>query len=169
MLPLALPGIVLAFGYLTCYYDLPWIGVGQNPAILLVVAYSVRRLPYMVRAAVAGFQQVSPGLEEASVNLGASAFRTLRRITLPLVAGSLLAGALLTFVFSMFEVSCSLMLVNREEFYSFSPALYNVFRSQPRGPYEASALGLIGMVVLGVTLLIASRFLGRRMGEVFRI
>ena len=169
MLPLALPGIVLAFGYLTAYYDVPVIGIRFDPLIFIIVAYSMRRLPYMVRAAVAGFQQVSPALEEASVNLGATAFATLRRITVPLVIGNLLAGGLLTFVFSMFEVSCSLLLLQRPEVFSFAPALYKVANDAQRGVYEASAFGLLGMLVLAVSLVLASRFLGRRMGEVFRI
>ncbi len=167
MLPLALPGLVLAFGYLTCYYDVPLLGVHANPFILIVVAYSMRRLPYMVRAAVAGFQQVSTGLEEASVNLGASRLRTLARITLPLVAGNLLAGALLTFTFSMFEVSCSLMLLQTPDVFSFSPALYKLLNDLSTLP--AAALAVSGMAVLSIGLFIASRFLGKRMGELFRI
>ena len=167
MLPLALPGIVLAFGYLVCYYDVPLVGVRFNPFLLIIVAYSMRRLPYMVRAAVAGLQQVSTGLEEASTNLGASRLRTLLRITLPLIAANLLAGALLTFVFSMFEVSCSLMLLQTPDVFSFSPALAKILNDQ--APFTASALGLMGMVVLALGLFIASRFLGKRMGELFRL
>lgn len=167
MLPLALPGLVLAFGYLSCYYDLPIIGIGLNPALFIVIAYSMRRLPYMVRAAVAGFQQVSSGLEEASTNLGASAWQTLTRVTLPLVAGNLLAGAILTFVFSMFEVSCSLMLLQSPDVYSFSPALAKIVNDLAF--FQAAALGLLGMIGLAAGLFIASRFLGKRMGDLFRM
>ena len=85
MLPLAMPGIVLAFGYLNCYAD--WgdrlVSAGlwrenylypqTNPVLLLVMAYAVRRLPLMVRTAVAGFQQTSRTLEEAAMSVGARA------------------------------------------------------------------------------------------------
>ena len=60
MLPLAVPGLVLAFGYLAlaqegrAFHFL--VGELQDPTILLVIAYAVRRLPYVVRAAVAGLQ-----------------------------------------------------------------------------------------------------------------
>jgi iron(III) transport system permease protein len=64
----------------------------------------------MVRSAVAGLQQTSVAFEEAAWNMGASPWKTLRRITLPLIAANLIAGALLTFSFSMLEVSDSLML-----------------------------------------------------------
>ena len=72
MLPLALPGLVLAFGYLTCYsnWNLGAWGVFvdpvKNPVLLLIVAYTVRRLPYLTRSAQAGLQQIAPVMEEAA-------------------------------------------------------------------------------------------------------
>ncbi|MFQ6099196.1 MAG: ABC transporter permease [Armatimonadota bacterium] len=45
MIPLALPGLVLAFGYVACFADTP-IDPRGNPTALLVIAYAVRRLPY---------------------------------------------------------------------------------------------------------------------------
>ena len=65
MLPLALPGLVLAFGYVAAFSATP-LDARVNPVPLLVIAYAVRRLPYMVRAAYAGFQQTSVALEEAA-------------------------------------------------------------------------------------------------------
>jgi iron(III) transport system permease protein len=167
MAPLALPGIVLAFGYLACFSNTS-LNPMDNPAPLLIISYIVRRLPYMVRSAVAGFQHVSRSIEEASTNLGARPFATLRRITLPLVLSSLAAGAILTFVFSMFEVSQSLVLAQDPAFYPFSRVLYKLFGRLEDGPYLASAMGVVGMVVLAVGLLAAGRFLGRRLGEIFR-
>ncbi|MDP6038344.1 MAG: ABC transporter permease subunit, partial [Candidatus Latescibacteria bacterium] len=76
MLPLALPGLVLAFGYLAGYSG-TFLDARHYPVPLLIIAYAVRRLPYMVRAAYAGFQQTSVTLEEAAQNLGASRLRTL--------------------------------------------------------------------------------------------
>ena len=167
MVPLALPGIVLAFGYLACF-GRGWLNPMANPVPLLVISYIVRRLPYMVRSAVAGFQHVSRSLEEASTNLGARPFVTLRRITIPLVLANLAAGAILTFVFSMFEVSQSLVLVQEPRLYPISRVLYKLFGRIEDGPYLASAMGVLGMVVLSAGLLAAGRFLGRRLGEIFR-
>lgn len=76
MLPLAVPGIVLAFGYLAMARDGKFfapLNPVRDPTLLLIVAYSVRRLPYVVRAAAAGFQQTSETLEEAAQNLGCPA------------------------------------------------------------------------------------------------
>lgn len=168
MIPLALPGIVLAFGYLACFSEGP-LNPMVNPVGLLIISYVVRRIPYMVRSAVAGFQHVSRSLEEASTNLGAHPLTTLRRITLPLVVANLVAGAILTFVFSMFEVSQSLVLAQEPRFYPISRVLYKLFGRLEDGPYVASAMGVLGMVVLAAGLFAAGRFLGRRLGEIFRV
>jgi iron(III) transport system permease protein len=169
MLPLALPGLVLAFGYLACFAGWPLLDARQIPVLLLVVAYTVRRLPYSVRAAYAGLQQTSVTLEEASQNLGASPLRTLRRITLPLVYANVIAGAVLAFAFAMLEVSDSLILAQTERYYPITRAIYDFVQRIYDGPYIASAMGVLGMVLLMISLLIAGRVLGKRMGALFRV
>jgi iron(III) transport system permease protein len=170
MLPLALPGIVLAFGYVAAF-DFPatWLNPRSNPTLLLIISYSVRRLPYIVRSAYAGFQQASVTLEEASANLGASPFRTLRKITLPLVMANLIAGTILTFAFAMLEVSDGLILAMRQKFFPITKTIYELMgRIDPNAPSVACALGVVGMVILTASLLIAGRLLGRKMGQLFR-
>ncbi|HUU43068.1 MAG TPA: iron ABC transporter permease [Planctomycetota bacterium] len=167
MMPLAIPGIALAFGYVMSFRDGP-LNPMRNPVPLLVISYIVRRLPYMVRSAVAGFQHVSRSLEEASTNLGAGGLTTLRRITIPLVAANLLAGAILTFIFSMFEVSQSLVLAQDPRFFPIAGALNRLGGRFSDGPWLACAMGVAGMVVLGTGLIVVGRFMGRRLGEVFR-
>jgi iron(III) transport system permease protein len=170
MLPLALPGLVLAFGYVAGFdVAVPWLNPRDNPTLLLIVSYSVRRLPYIVRAAYAGFQQTSLTLEEASANLGASPFRTLRRITLPLVMANLVAGTVLTFAFAMLEVSDSLILAMREQYFPITKSIYQLMgRIEPDAPSTACALGVVGMVILAASLLLAGRLVGKRLGQLFR-
>lgn len=170
MLPLALPGLVLAFGYVAGFdFGVAWLNPRENPTLLLIVSYSVRRLPYIVRSAYAGFQQTSVTLEEASANLGASAWRTLRKITFPLVFAHLVAGTILTFAFAMLEVSDSLILAMREPYAPITKMIYLLLgRIEPNAPAVACALGVVGMLILTVSLLVASRLLGRRMGQLFR-
>lgn len=170
MLPLALPGLVLAFGYVAGFdFDISWLNPRQNPTLLLIISYSVRRLPYIVRSAYAGFQQTSVTLEEASANMGASPFRTLRKITLPLVMANLIAGSILTFSFAMLEVSDGLILAMRDEFYPITKMIWSLMgRIDPLAPSVACALGVVGMVILTASLLIASRILGKKMGQLFR-
>jgi iron(III) transport system permease protein len=181
MLPLAVPGVVLAFGYLAISLQLQtWVGrdrawlrdlvdVQQNPTVLLVVAYAMRRLPYVVRSAVAGLEQTPVDLELAARNLGASSFFTLRRITIPLIAANLLAGGLLAFAFAMLEVSDSLILAQRQTYWPITKAIYELFQRLGDGPYIASALGVWAMLLLTLTILSANAFLGKRMGAIFRV
>ncbi len=118
MLPLVLPGLVLAFGLLITFRP-PWpnwMNPRVDPTFLLVISYALRRLPYIVRAAYAGYQQTSISLEEASYNLGAGRWLTFRRVTLPLIAPNLIAGSILTFCFAMLEVSDSLILAMESRF-----------------------------------------------------
>jgi len=176
MLPLALPGLVLAFGYLTCYNRLSLFGwefgklldPANNPTPLLIIAYTVRRLPYVARSAMAGLMQIAPALEEAAENLGASGWRVLRTVTLPLVSASLIAGGILAFAFAMLEVSDSLMLAQQERFMPITRAIFGFWLRPDDGPYIASAMGVIGMAILVASLLAAAAVLGRKMGELFR-
>jgi iron(III) transport system permease protein len=205
MLPLTVPGLVLAFGYLALMQEsrlagfvefvcspvssvmglfckecaasfvawaraqaVPWL-LMNAPVILIVIAYSVRRLPYVVRSAVAGLQQTSETLEEAAANLGCPPARTLRRITLPLIGANLIAGGLLAFSFAMLEVSDSLILAQRQPDFPITKAIYELFQLLGDGKYLAAALGVWAMIFLGLTIYIASQILSKRLGALFRI
>ena len=167
MVPLALPGIVLAFGYVSTYTN-TILDPFTNPTALLIIAYAVRRLPYMVRSAAAGLAQTSIALEEAAATFGASRFYTLRTITVPLVSANLIAGCLLCFAYAMLDVSDSLILAMKDRYYPLTKAIYALFLEQGSGEFVASALGVVGMALLTVCILGASLILGKKMGELFR-
>jgi iron(III) transport system permease protein len=172
MLPLAVPGLVLAFGYLAMTQEgklFDFLNPVRDPLVLLVIAYAVRRLPYVVRSAAAGFQQTSVTLEEAAQNLGASPLRALRKVTLPLIAANLVAGGLLAFSFAMLEVSDSLLLAQRQQDFPITKAIYELYQLLGEGRFIASALGVWAMVFLGVTILGASMVLGKKLGAIFRV
>ena len=181
MLPLALPGVAIAFGYLGSFSDttlllrylpdglISVIDPRQNPTFLLIISYAVRRLPYMLRSIYAGLQQTSVTYEEASQNMGATPIWTLYKITLPLVIANILAGAILVFSFSMLEVSDSLILAMKDQHYPITKAIWSLSQRPDQGPYTASALGVVGMLILIACLLGAGRTLGGKLGEIFRI
>ena len=178
MLPLAVPGLVLAFGYLAISIGLKrrfgdrtpaWLDAQQWPAALLVVAYAARRLPYVVRSAVAGLQQTPRDLELAAANLGARRATVLARVTIPLILANLVAGALLAFAFAMLEVSDSLVLAQRSKYYPITKAILDLSQRLGDGPYIASALGVWAMLLLTLTILAANGLLGRKMGAVFKV
>ena len=171
MLPLAVPGLVLAFGYLAMTQEgkiFSFLNPTIDPLIILVIAYSVRRLPYVVRSAAAGFQQTSVTLEEAAQNLGCPPLRTLRRITLPLIAANLLAGGLLAFSFAMLEVSDSLILAQKQQDFPITKAIYELYQLLGEGRFVASALGVWAMAFLAVTIIGTSLILGKKLGAIFR-
>jgi iron(III) transport system permease protein len=206
MLPLAVPGLVMAFGYVAMSLRWPFqgsmpswlawpftkvgldgttmfgwlndgplhavadiLGANPNPIPLLIVAYAVRRMPYVVRSAVAGLEQTPVELEEAAANLGAGWWLRLRRVILPLIAANLVAGGLLAFSFAMLEVSDSLILAQREADFPITKAIYVLFERLGDGQYIASAMGVWAMLLLGTTLVGASLLLGKRMGAIFRV
>jgi len=121
MAPLAIPGLVFAVGYYLFFLNLAnispdWLASALSPAspafnawLALVISYSIRRLPYVVRSIYAGFQQVHESLEEAALNLGASRFRALRDIVFPLLLGFIASGALIGFVYMVTEASTSMV------------------------------------------------------------
>ena len=202
MLPLAVPGLVMAFGFIAMSLEWPFggamprvlngvaeglpqtwgdwmrnaplrsvvdiVGANPNPFPLLVVAYAIRRMPYVARSAVAGLQQTSLSLEEAAQGLGAGFIRTLRKIVVPLIAANLVAGALLAFSFSMLEVSDSLLLAQRERDYPITKAIYTLYDRLGDGELIASAMGVWAMALLAITLLAASSMIGKKMGALFR-
>jgi len=191
MLPLAVPGLVMAFGYVAMSLRWPFngslplgggleipalfpglfdiLGPTPNPIPLLIIAYAIRRMPYVLRAAAAGLEQTSGELEEAALNLGASPLTAVRRIVVPLIMANLIAGGILAFSFAMLEVSDSLILAQKEEHYPITKAIYDMYQRLGDGPYIASAMGVWGMALLTVTLIGAGQLLGKKMGAIFRV
>jgi iron(III) transport system permease protein len=172
MMPLAVPGLVMAFGYLSlsqegkAFHFL--VGAGGSPFLLIVVAYAIRRLPYIVRASVAGLQQSNPTLEEAAKSLGATPSRTMRRIAIPLIGANLAAGSILAFAFAMLEVSDSLILAQQQQHFPITKAIYTLLSTLGNGTELAAALGVWAMVFLSVAIMGAA-VLGGKRGGMFKV
>lgn len=112
-MPLAIPGLIFAFGYFYFfhrYFPNTALDPLYNPALPLILVYSIRRLPFTSRSVFAGLQQTHISLEESSLNLGASRIRTLSYIVIPLIALNIASGAMITFVYCMGETSASITL-----------------------------------------------------------
>ena len=103
------------------------------------------------------------------MNMGASPLRTLWKITLPLIFANLVAGAILAFSFAMLEVSDSLILATKEDDYPITKAIYSLMGRIADGPYMASAMGMLGMILLACSLLVTGKVLGKKMGELFKV
>jgi iron(III) transport system permease protein len=172
MMPLAVPGIVIAFGYIGMSQPgtmFAALNPANNPTALLVIAYAVRRLPYVVRVTTAGLQQTPVALEEAAASVGGSPLRITWKITFPLIAANILAGGLLAFSFAMLEVSDSLMLAQKQIHYPITKALFELFQLLGNGRYLAAAFGVWAMSFLFITILGINRLIGRRLGNIFQM
>lgn len=117
-IPLAIPGLVIALGYFY-FYSTFFRGTPLDPTsgpttfqawIVLIIAYSIRKLPFVVRSVFAGFQQVHEALEEAALNLGASRSKVIFGVILPFILTYIISGAIIGFIYISTEVSTSITI-----------------------------------------------------------
>ena len=170
-MPLAIPGVVLAVGYLRVFHgwDFPGLGAPLTSSwLILVVAYTMRRLPYTVRACYAALQQVHVSLEESAQNLGANRLRTFMRITLPMISGGLIAGGLIAFITSCVELASTIMLVPRIELGPISYGIY-LYMQSPLGRGAGAALGVVAILLVSLGTYLTHRIFGARAGSAFRV
>jgi iron(III) transport system permease protein len=163
MLPFVLPGIVTGVAYLTTFNSGPVILTGT--ALILVFGYFVRRLAYAFRSVSASIGQVDPHLEEASTICGAGWARTMRKVTMPLIAPGMLAGAILVFSTLIGELSVTIMLFSGRT-KTVSIAIYEYLTSHRIAP--ASAMGAIVILITLILVFVASRLSGKSMADLFR-
>ncbi|MGE8689692.1 MAG: ABC transporter permease [Achromobacter sp.] len=149
---LAIPGIVLAIGFLRTFRGIELPGTGTlltSSWIIIMIAYSVRRLPYALRSCVASLQQINISLEEAAQSLGATRMSTIRRVVVPLMAGGMLAGFVTSFVTAAVELSATIMLVTKDSQAPMSYGIYLYMQSAAgRGP--GAALGVLAVAAVAV-------------------
>lgn len=160
---LAIPGLVLAIGYLRMFKGVT-LPFSDTPVIttwvLIMLAYAVRRLPYALRACMAALQQVHISLEEAAQNLGATRLSTVRRVMVPLMMGGILAGFVTSFITAAVELSATLLLVSAESQAPMSYGIYLYMQSAAgRGP--GAALGVLAVVVVALGTWLSHRFVER--------
>jgi len=153
---LAVPGVVLGIGYLRTFYGVQ-LPDGRPLAtlwIMIVIALAIRRLPYALRACYAALQQISHSLEEAAENLGATKWRTVRRIVVPLMMGGILAGFISSFATAAVELSATLMLVQSDADAPLAYGLY-VFMQSAAGRGPGAALGVIAVVLVALCTILS--------------
>ena len=159
MSAVAIPGLVLGIGLLRTYYDVTLPFSGESLAtfwVMLVIAYSVRRLPYALSAATAALRQVHLSLEEAAESLGAGKFTTLTRVVVPLMTGGLLAGFVTSFATAAVELSATLMLVAKSADAPLAYGIY-VYMQSAAGRGPGAALGVIAVVVVAIATFVSYR------------
>ena len=108
MVPYVVPGVVMAIGFLLTFNSGMFDLIGTST--ILVLMLFIRRLPYGVRATSAVLRQIKPSIEEAAVSLGASPLKAFARVTVPLMMPGVIAGAMMSFITAINELSSTLLL-----------------------------------------------------------
>lgn len=161
---LAIPGVVLAIGYLRTFraVEVPFTDdLLTSSWLLLVIAYTIRRLPYALRSCMAALQQLHVSLEEAAENLGATKRRTITRVVVPLMAGGILAGFITSFMTAAVELSATIMLTTSQSAAPMSYGIYLYMQSAAgRGP--GAALGVLAVLIVALGTYLSHRFLRSR-------
>ena len=155
MMPMGVSAVVIGLGYYSILSILPE-GL-QNQGLLIIFAHSVIALPFVVRTLTGGLRSVKPALLEASATLGAGFFRTLVRIELPLLKGSLVSAAAFAFCISAGEINAVLILSDGSTA-TMPIVIYRLISSYRF--FTACALGTVLMIVCGVAFYLIDRYGG---------
>ena len=158
--PLVIPGVAAGLGFLILAAKL---GLLQSRA-LLIVAHVVLVLPFVVRSVAVSVANLDPTLERAAASLGASPWRTFRRVTLPLLRPGLFAAFLFAVIVSVNEFVVSLFITNRvTEILPVAMFSYVVNYTDP----TMAALSTLFIVATFVVVAIADRLLN--LSRIFQI
>ena len=156
---LAVPGIVLAIGFLRMFKGVNAPGTDvllTGTWVAIMLAYAVRRLPYALRSCMAALQQVHISLEEAAESVGANKMRSIRRVLVPLMTGGILAGFVTSFITAAVELSATIMLVSADSQAPMSYGIYLYMQSVAgRGP--GAALGVLAILVVAIGTYLSHR------------
>ncbi len=161
MLPLAVPAVVLGFGYLTTF-DRGWYDL-RGSAWLVLFAHTLIAYPFVLRATLAVRRALDPRLVEVARLLGAGPARAWRHVELPLMARGVLAGSVFAFAVSLGEFGATSVL-RRHEFATLPIAIFDAL-GRPGGLGRALALSTILMLVAVASALLISRLRYREIGE----
>jgi ABC-type Fe3+ transport system permease subunit len=171
-MPIAIPGIVYGIGYFVLFFKTPispFVGYSFFSLLVfpvLILSYSVRRFPFTVRSIYSGLQQVDSSLDDASKSLGATAFQTFKRVIAPLIFPYIIGGAMLSFIYSMSEVSTSVLFGGLEQtgganFAPITQKIAELYGTAYAGIFLSAALGVFLMILLIVFITLANMLLKR--------
>jgi iron(III) transport system permease protein len=162
MLTFCVPGTVIGVAYILTF-NLPPIEI-TGTAVILVICFVFRNLPVGVRSGLAAMSQLDKSLDEASVTLRASTFRTLTRVVLPLIRPAIVTALVYSFVRAMTTVSAVIFLTSAQ----YEMATVFIINRAINGDYGlaiAYSTALIAMMMIAIGIIqlaVGERKLGRR-------
>lgn len=157
MFPYIVPGSILGIALLITFNNKPLILSGT--ALIMIISFVIRRLPYTIRSSAAILHQISDGIEEAAISLGASKMKTFFKITLPMMLAGVVSGAILSWITIITELSTSIILYTGKT----KTVTVAIYTEVIRGNYGvAAALSTILTIITVVSLLIFLRLSGQK-------
>lgn len=150
MAPAILPDIVLAFSLLA-FYSLIGFTLGRVSVMAAHVTFNIAFVAAIVRTRLHNFDR---SVEEAALDLGATELRTFSRVTLPIIAPGIVAGALLAFTLSVDEFVIA-FFTNGPANPTLPVVIYSMVRFGVTP--EVNALAVVLLAVSFSVILIAQR------------
>ncbi|HUX21117.1 MAG TPA: ABC transporter permease subunit, partial [Spirochaetia bacterium] len=152
MVPYIIPGSVIGITLLIAFDKPPIILSGTM--LIMIIGLVLRRLPYTIRSSAATLQQIPLNIEEAALSLGSSKLKAFYKITMPMMAAGIIAGAILSWVTMISELSTAILLyVGRTK-----TLTVEIYTQIIRGNYGiAAALATILAVLTVLSLLIFNK------------
>ena len=155
MFPYVIPGSVLGISLILAFNQKPVVLTGT--VLILVVSYTIRKLPFTLRSSIATLYQIDPAIEEASISLGVPPMKTFAKTTAILMLPGMLSGAVLSFIATINELSSTIILYSGKTG-TISVAIYTeIFKD---GYGTAAALATILTVSTVIALIIFDKVSG---------
>lgn len=155
MFPYVIPGSVLGISLILAFNQKPVVLTGT--VLILVVSYTIRKLPFTLRSSIAALYQIDPAIEEASISLGVPPMKTFAKTTAILMLPGMLSGAVLSFIATINELSSTIILYSGKTG-TISVAIYTeIFKD---GYGTAAALATILTVSTVIALIIFDKVSG---------
>ena len=157
LVPYIVPGVVMGLAFVVTF-NVPPLQITGTATIIVLMLF-IRRLPYAVRSSAAILKQIKSGIEEAAISLGASPWRAFMTVTLPLMLPGVIAGAMMSFITAINELSSSLILyVGRT-----MTMPVRIYLSVLDGQFgTASALSTILLIATGLAVFVVFRISDRK-------
>ncbi|MGQ0665238.1 MAG: ABC transporter permease [Pseudomonadota bacterium] len=157
LVPYIVPGVVMGLAFVVTF-NVPPLEMTGTATIVILMLF-IRRLPYAVRSSASILKQIKSSIEEAAISLGAAPWHAFRKVTLPLMLPAIVAGALMSFITAINELSSSLILyVGRT-----MTMTVRIYLSVLDGEFgTAAALSTILLAATGLAVYIVFRLSGRK-------
>lgn len=138
MLPYIMPGAVIGIAMIIAFSKKPFSLTGT--LVIMIIALAIRRMPFTSRSATAAMMKVPISTEEAAISLGASKLSAFAHITVPMMSNGIIAGAVLSWVSIITEMSSGIILYN------------NNTVTLTIGTYESITEGIFGVAAVFATI-----------------